>query len=117
LWSAKIIPGRFATGPDLIKPDVAVITPDPKTSSNGKLSALAAWGAAVRRGASESEAGAYLKTLYEHVPVLNLGARGAADAFALEKIGDAHLTWENEALREVADAEGELQLVYPAEIC
>ena len=41
------------------------------------------------------------------------GARGAADSFTLTKTGDVQLAWENEALREVAANEGDLQLVYP----
>ncbi len=106
-------PKKIADWPDLIKPEVAIITPDPKSSGNGKLSALAAWGAVVSRGGSEAEAKAYLKAFYAHVPVLDSGARGAATSFAVEKLGDVHLTWENEALREVAAATGELELIYP----
>ena len=97
-------PKRIRDWPDLIGPDVSIITPNPKTSGNGKLSALAAWGAALRRGASETEARSYLKAFYQHVPVLDTGARGAATTFAVERIGDVHLTWENEAIREVSEA-------------
>src|ERR1700722_13749283 len=63
--------------------------------------------------AAEADARAYLKSFYRHVPVLDEGARGAATTFAVQEIGDVHLTWENEALREVADAKGKLQIVYP----
>lgn len=106
-------PRSIRDWPDLIESDVAIITPDPKSSANGKLSALAAWGAAIRRGASEAQARDYLKAFYEHAPVLDAGARGAAVTFAVENIGDVHLTWEDEALREVADSKGELEIVYP----
>ncbi|WOJ89015.1 sulfate ABC transporter substrate-binding protein [Methylocapsa polymorpha] len=106
-------PRRIHDWPDLIEPDVSIITPDPKSSGNGKLSALAAWGAAIRRGASEAEARDYLKAFYEHTSVLDAGARGAAITFAVEKIGDVHLTWEDEALREAAESKGELEIVYP----
>jgi sulfate/thiosulfate transport system substrate-binding protein len=99
--------------PDLIQPGVDIITPDPKGSGNGKLSALAAWGAVTTRGGSEDEARAYLKAFYEHTPVLDPGARSSAIRFAVEKVGDVHLTWENEALREVAESKGELEIVYP----
>ena len=64
------------------------------------------------RGGSAEEALAYLKSFYEHAPVLDQGARGAAITFAIEKIGDVHLTWENEALREVGETQG-LEIVYP----
>ena len=106
-------PRNIHDWPDLIAPGISIITPDPKTSGNGKLSALAAWGAALRRGANEAEARAYLKQFYQHVPVLDTGARGAANTFAVQNIGDVHLTWENEALREVAASKGELAIVYP----
>ena len=106
-------PKQIHDWPDLIGPDVSIITPDPKTSGNGKLSALAAWGAALRRGASEAEARVYLKQFYEHIPVLDAGARGSATTFAVENIGDVHLTWENEALHEVAASKGDLTIVYP----
>jgi sulfate/thiosulfate transport system substrate-binding protein len=99
--------------PDLLRAGLEIITPNPKTSGNGKLSALAAWGAIVSRGGSEADARAYLENFYEHVPVLDEGARGAATTFAVLEIGDVHLTWENEALREVAEAKGKLQIVYP----
>jgi sulfate/thiosulfate transport system substrate-binding protein len=105
-------PKHIHDWPDLIADDVEIITPDPKSSGNGKLSALAAWGAIVSRGGSEAQARAYLKSMYDHVPVLDQGARGAAVTFAVENIGDVHLTWENEALREVAEAK-DLEIVYP----
>jgi sulfate/thiosulfate transport system substrate-binding protein len=106
-------PRHIRDWPDLLQSGVEIITPDPKTSGNGKLSALAAWGAIVLRGGTDTEAGKYLKQFYEHVPVLDSGARGAASTFAVQEIGDVHLTWESEALREVADAQGKLQIVYP----
>jgi sulfate transport system substrate-binding protein len=106
-------PRQIHDWPDLIASDVSIVTPGPKSSGNGKLSALAAWGAALRRGASEVEARAYLKQFYEHVPILDIGARAAATTFAVENIGDVHVTWENEALREVAESKGALAIVYP----
>jgi sulfate transport system substrate-binding protein len=99
--------------PDLIRPGVTVVTPNPKTSGNGKLSFLAAWGSVTQRGGGEDAARAYEASLYAHAVVGDAGARGAATTFAVEKIGDAHLTWENEALREVEEAKGELEIVYP----
>jgi sulfate/thiosulfate-binding protein len=99
--------------PDLLQPNVEIITPDPRSSGNAKLSALAAWGAVLLRGGSEADAKAYLKRFYEHAPFLEPAARGAALAFAVENLGDVHLAWENEALREVSESKGALELVYP----
>jgi sulfate transport system substrate-binding protein len=106
-------PLHIGDWPDLLAPGVEVVTPDPRTSGNGKLAALAAWAATTTRGGSEGAANAYLIALYQHVKVLDEGARAAATTFAVQDIGDVHLTWENEALREVADSKGALQIVYP----
>lgn len=99
--------------PDLITRDVSVVTPNPRTSGNGQLSVLAAWGSVTTRGGSQAQAAGYVKSLLQHVAVSDAGARSAGDSFALAKIGDVQLTWENEALREVSANKDELQLVYP----
>ncbi|MGC2799273.1 MAG: sulfate ABC transporter substrate-binding protein [Mycobacterium sp.] len=99
--------------PDLIKDDVEIVSPNPRTSGNGKLSVLAAWGSVTTRGGSDQEAADYVRALLSHVKVADTGARGAAITFSVEKVGDVHLTWENEALREVAENKDELQIVYP----
>jgi sulfate transport system substrate-binding protein len=99
--------------PDLVRSGVQVITPNPKTSGNGRLSFLAAWGSVLDRGGTEDHARAFVTELYARVPVLASGARGSTTTFAQEKIGDVHLTWENEAHLEVAEAGGTLEIVYP----
>ncbi len=99
--------------PDLLQPGIEVVTPDPRTSGNGKLTALAAWLAITTRGGSEADAKSYLQSFYTHVPELAEGARGASIVFTDKEIGDVHVTWENEALREVAASKGKLQIVYP----
>jgi sulfate/thiosulfate transport system substrate-binding protein len=86
---------------------------DTRTSGNAQLAVLAAWAAVVTRGGTETEARAYLASLYQHVSDMDEGARGAATRFALQEIGDVHLTWENEAIREVAASNGKLRIVYP----
>jgi len=99
--------------PDLIKDDVEIVSPNPRTSGNGKLSVLAAWGSVKTRGGSDAQAADCVRALLGHVVAADAGARGSAISFAVEKIGDVHLTWENEALREVAENKDELQIVYP----
>jgi sulfate/thiosulfate transport system substrate-binding protein len=100
--------------PDLERPDVSVITPNPKTSGNGKLSLLAAWGSIIYRGGTEEGARDYLRRLYQNVPVLGTGARDSTITFTQDKIGDVHLTWENEARFEIEDSQDELEVVYPS---
>ena len=99
--------------PDLVKPGIQIITPSPKTSGNGKLSFLAAWGSVVSRGGSDAAALEYVTKLYKQVPVLDSGARGSTTTFAQKKLGDVHLTWENEARLEVQEVGGELEIVNP----
>jgi sulfate/thiosulfate-binding protein len=99
--------------PDLVRPDVSVITPNPKTSGNGKLSLLAAWGSIIYRGGNEEQARDYLRRLYQNVAVLGAGARDSTSTFTQDKIGDVHLTWENEARFETQESQGELEIVYP----
>jgi len=85
--------------PDLLKSDVKVITPNPKTSGGARWNFLAAWGYALKQpGGNEAKARAFVRDLYRHVPVLDTGARGATNTFVQRGIGDVLLAWENEAL-------------------
>lgn len=106
-------PHHIADFRDLVAPNVAIVTPNPKTSGNGKLAFLAAWGSVLHRGGTDAEARDFVTELYRHVVALDAGARAAALTFSDEKVGDVHLTWENEAIREVSESNGELEVVYP----
>ncbi len=83
---------------DLVKPGVAVITPNPKTSGGARWNFLAAWayGKAHFDG-SDAKATAFVRQLFANVPVLDSGARGATTTFVERGIGDVLLAWENEA--------------------
>jgi sulfate/thiosulfate-binding protein len=106
-------PKQIKDWSDLVRGDVSVITPSPKTSGNGKLSFLAAWGSVVLRGGSREDATKYVTELYRRVPVLDSGARGSTTTFAQKEIGDVHLTWENEAWLEVRESGDKLEIIYP----
>ena len=83
---------------DLIRNDVKVITPNPKTSGGARWNYLAAWGYALTQSNGNAAAArAFVKQLYANVPVLDTGARGATTTFAQRGIGDVLITWENEA--------------------
>ena len=99
---------------DLVKSGVEIITPDPKSSGNGKLAFLGAWGSVIIGGGNEDQATEFVTQLYKQVPVLDTGARGATTTFAQKGLGDVHLTWENEAYLEVEEAKGGLEIVYPS---
>ncbi|NBV45827.1 MAG: sulfate ABC transporter substrate-binding protein [Planctomycetia bacterium] len=98
---------------DLSRDDISIITPSPKTSGNGKYSFLAAWGSVLKSGGTEEDARRFVAALYKRTPVLDTGARGATATFSQKGIGDVHLTFENEAHLEVAEAQGNLEIVYP----
>jgi sulfate transport system substrate-binding protein len=97
---------------DLVSEGVQIITPNPKTSGNGKMSFLAAWGSQIAASKNDSEARDYVTRLYRNVPVLDSGAREATTTFARNKTGDVHLTWENEARFEIEEFP-DLEIVYP----
>lgn len=91
-------PKHIKDWPDLIKPGVQVITPNPKTSGGARWNFLAAWGYALKQpGGNEAKARAFVHALYQHVPVLDTGARGATNTFVQRGVGDVLLAWENEA--------------------
>lgn len=81
---------------DLVRPDVKVIVPNPKTSGNGRYSYLAAWGYVVKKNGDEAKARDFVGKLFRNVPVLDTGGRGATTTFIQRGIGDVLLTFENE---------------------
>lgn len=89
---------------DLVRNDVQVITPNPKTSGGARWNYLAAWGYALKKnGGNEAKARAYVSELYQHVPVLDSGARGATLTFTQRGLGDVLLAWENEAVLAIKE--------------
>jgi len=100
---------------DLVKPGVAVITPNPKTSGGARWNYLAAWGYAQRKTGSEAQAKEFVRQLYGNVPVLDSGARGATTTFVERGIGDVLIAWENEAYLAVKElGPDKLQIVVPS---
>jgi sulfate transport system substrate-binding protein len=102
--------------PDLLKPDVAVITPNPKTSGGARWNFLAAQAWAERQpGATEASAEDFMRRLLHQVPVLDTGARGATNSFVQRGLGDVLLAWENEAwLARQEFGSDACQIVYPS---
>jgi sulfate/thiosulfate-binding protein len=100
---------------DLVRPDIKVVTPNPKTSGGARWNYLAAWGYAIKHGGDDAKARAFVTALYKNVPVLDSGARGATTTFVERGIGDVLLAWENEA-RLAVDKLGKdkVELVVPS---
>lgn len=99
---------------DLLRDDVGVITPNPKTSGGARWNYLAAWYYFESKGESEKDILANMKTLYEHVLVLDSGARGATTSFVENGQGDVLLAWENEAFLSLDEHPGEYEIVVPS---
>ena len=93
-----------------------MITPNPKTSSGGRWSYIAAYLWAMHQpGANEAKAEAYLGQLYKHVPILDTGARGSTNSFVQRGEGDVLLAWEDEAILAAHDlGAGKFDVVYPS---
>ena len=100
---------------DLVKPGIAVITPNPKTSGGARWNYLAAWGYALKQpGGSEAKAKEFVGKVYKNVPVLDSGARGATTTFVERGIGDVLIAWENEALLAIKElGPDKVQIVSP----
>jgi sulfate transport system substrate-binding protein len=109
-------PWKIKDWPDLVKPGVHVVTPNPKTSGGARWAYLAAWAYAEKApGGNAEKAKAFVANLYHHVPVLDTGARGATTTFAQRGIGDVLLSWENEAHLVIAEnGADKYQIVYPS---
>ena len=107
-------PKQIADWGDLVKSDVAVITPNPKTSGGARWNYLAAYGWALRHNNNDAgKAKEYLADLFRHVPVLDSGARGATNTFVKGQ-GDVLLAWENEALLATSGrGDSKFDVVYP----
>lgn len=102
--------------PDLIRDDVEVITPNPKTSGGARWNYLAAWAYALKQpGGDEAKAQQFVADLYAHVPVLDAGARGSTTTFVRRGIGDVLLAWENEAFLAIeALGADQVEIVAPS---
>jgi sulfate transport system substrate-binding protein len=83
---------------DLARPGISIVTPNPKTSGGARWGYLAAWAYALNRpGGSEASAKTFVTQLFRNAGVLDSGARGATTSFVQRGLGDALITWENEA--------------------
>ena len=101
---------------DLVRDNISVITPNPKTSGGARWNYLAAWGYALRQpGGNEETAKEFVGKIFRNVPVLDAGARAATTTFVQRRIGDVLLSWENEALLAIKElGPDEVDIVVPS---
>lgn len=106
-------PKRIEDWDDLVAEGVAVITPNPKTSGGARWAYLGAWDHGLRAG-GEDAAKQFVQALYQHVPVLDSGARGSTTTFVERGIGDVLLSWESEAYLVLEKHEDAFEIVWPS---
>jgi sulfate transport system substrate-binding protein len=100
---------------DLVREDIKVITPNPKTSGGARWNYLAAWGYSLRRGGGDAAARDFVGRILRNVPILDSGARGATITFVRRQQGDVLLAWENEAFLAVNElGRDRLDIVIPS---
>jgi sulfate transport system substrate-binding protein len=108
-------PWKIKDWPDLLKPGIQVVTPNPKTSGGARWAYLAAWAYAEKApGGNAAKAKDFVANLYHHVPVLDSGARGSTITFTKRGIGDVLLSWENEAQLALRESPGQYDVIYPS---
>ena len=92
---------------DLVRDDVKVIFPNPKTSGNARYTYLAAT-AYAREAFNNDEAKVkeFVTKLFDNVPVFDTGGRAATTTFVEREVGDVLITFESET-RGIAREFGE----------
>ena len=100
---------------DLVKPDVGIVTPNPKTSGGARWNYLAAWAYALEQpGGNEAKAKEFVGQIFRNVKVLDSGARGSTTTFVERGIGDVLLAWENEAYLSIKELGDKFEIVTPS---
>jgi sulfate transport system substrate-binding protein len=109
-------PKKIKDWNDLVKPGIAVITPNPKTSGGARWNYLAAWAYALKqKGGDDAKAKEFITRLFKNVPVLDSGARGSTTTFVQRGQGDVLLAWENEAFLAVNElGKDKFEIVVPS---
>ncbi|MCB5161145.1 thiosulfate ABC transporter substrate-binding protein CysP [Marinomonas algarum] len=109
-------PKNIQSWGDLVRDDVALVFPNPKTSGNGRYTYLAAQGYAQKTFGKDQATAVddFLKTFLKNVAVFDTGGRGATTTFVERGIGDVLITFESEVnnIRNQYSAD-EYQVVVP----
>ena len=106
-------PKAIRDWPDLAKPGMSVVIPNPKITGNGRYTYVAAWGSAIKAGGSPAQAKELVQKIFANVPVFDGGGRAATTTFAQLNIGDALCTFESEINLIKAEFGDHFDVVYP----
>ena len=92
-------PKNIQSWEDLVREDVKVVFPNPKTSGNARYSYLGAWLYANEQfQGDDTKTKDFVQKLLANVESFPTGGRGATVAFATNNQGDALLTFESEVI-------------------
>jgi len=90
-------PRNIKNWDDLVRDDVQVVFPNPKTSGNGRYTYLAAYAYALEAFKGDvPKTQAFVRKLFANVPVFDTGGRAATTTFVERGIGDVLVTFEAE---------------------
>ncbi|MBN9272825.1 MAG: sulfate ABC transporter substrate-binding protein, partial [Mesorhizobium sp.] len=82
---------------DLVRDDVQVIFPNPKTSGNARYTYLAATAYAKQAfNNDDAKVKEFITKLFNNVPIFDTGGRAATTTFVQREIGDVLITFESE---------------------
>lgn len=92
-------PKNITNWDDLVRDDVSLVLPNPKTSGNGRYTYLAALGFAQQTFPDdEAKQHDFLRSLLARVAVFDTGGRGATNTFVEREIGDVLISFEAEVI-------------------
>ncbi|MGV3346159.1 thiosulfate ABC transporter substrate-binding protein CysP [Enterobacteriaceae bacterium LUAb1] len=102
---------------DLIRDEVKLILPNPKTSGNARYAWLAAWQFADNAGGKNKvKTEQFMRRLLQNVEVFDTGGRGATTTFVERGLGDVLISFESEVnniRHQYAKAEYEIVVPQP----
>ncbi|SDD64773.1 sulfate transport system substrate-binding protein [Paracoccus isoporae] len=101
---------------DLIREDVSIVFPNPKTSGNARYTYLAAYAYALDKFEGDDAAAQdFVGKMLGNVAVFDTGGRGATTSFVERGIGDVLITFEAEVENiRAAEDEGAYERVVPS---
>ncbi len=100
---------------DLIREDIEIITPDPKSSGGACWNFLAAWHYAQSKfDNKEEDVKDFMSKLYNNVTIMDSGARGSTTTFVENGQGDVLIAWENEALQTMEQYPKQYEMISPS---
>ena len=90
-------PKNIKSWSDLVREDIDIVFPNPKTSGNARYTYLAAYAYGVEKY-GEKGVDDFVSKIFARVKVFDTGGRGATTTFVERKIGDVLITFEAEVM-------------------